>query len=291
MGDDSLEGSAGNDRLLGGNGNDRLSGGSDNDVLNGGAGDDVIVATPMTMLFNGALAATWLQAAQDSTRSTTQLSAGCEREPQHTCFRNWWFDVPGRRYREGGRNKIRRPLLGDSGDNVFVRRCRRRRFPQQRRRRHSDRWSGTRHVRLLQKGRSCWRRAARRRFITDFSANDQIDLSDFFKSDPNADLNGAVELNFDGVNTTLSVDVAGTFVDVVAFSGEWGASPRSWLRISFSPSKSPTWFDNASRLYLMNRQSGGRKAAASSFVNDIFRPAVYRLSLSGRFVWWEPVRS
>ena len=62
-------------------------------------------------------------------------------------------------------------------------------------------------------------------YITDFGSNDQIDIRDFFKSDPNVEINMAVQLNFDGVNTTLAVDVGGTFVDVVAFSGEWAATP------------------------------------------------------------------
>ncbi len=226
LGDDTLEGSEGNDWLSGGEGSDSLSGGSDNDVLNGGAGNDVINGDAGDDLIQWSLGSDVITGGSgfDTLDYTLAVQGVSVNLSTHafvtggvTSLADGIEKVIGTKFADN--------FLGDSGDNVFSGGAGNDTF---RSKGGSDILTGgggkDTYVYLkkdavvggVQQGVD---------YITDFGSNDQIDISDFFKSDPNADLNVAIQLNFDGVNTTLAVDVGGTFVNVVAFSGEWTATP------------------------------------------------------------------
>ena len=225
-GDDTLQGSEGNDQLNGGDGNDNLSGGSDNDVLNGGAGDDVIngdagddhiqwsLGSDTITGGSGFDTLDYSTAAQGisanfSTHAITMgavtaLADGIEKLVGTNFADNFLGDSSDNVVSGGAGNDVFRSkggadiLTGGSGQDKFIY------------------FKKDAVVGGVQQGVD---------FITDFGSNDQIDIRDFFKSNPNADLDQAIQLTFDGVNTTLSIDVAGTFVNVVAFAGQWGATP------------------------------------------------------------------
>ena len=58
--------------------------------------------------------------------------------------------------------------------------------------------------------------------LADFQSNDSIDIRDFFKGNPPADIDSVVKLTWDGSQTTLSVDAGGgNFVDVATFANHY----------------------------------------------------------------------
>ena len=64
--------------------------------------------------------------------------------------------------------------------------------------------------------------------LADFQSNDSIDIRDFFKGSPPADLDQVVKLTRDGSQTTLSVDAGGgNFIDVATFANHYSGAPSS----------------------------------------------------------------
>lgn len=64
--------------------------------------------------------------------------------------------------------------------------------------------------------------------LADFRSNDSIDIRDFFKGNPPADLDQVVKLTWDGSQTTLSVDAgSGNFVDVATFANHYLSAPST----------------------------------------------------------------
>ncbi len=64
--------------------------------------------------------------------------------------------------------------------------------------------------------------------LADFHSNDSIDIRDFFKGSPPADLDQVVKLTWDGSQTTLSVDAGGgNFIDVATFANHYLSAPSS----------------------------------------------------------------
>lgn len=213
-GNDVIYGDAGDDVLNGGSGNDVLVGGAGGDVMNGGAGDDTFVGLIGSDLITGGSGFDTLDYSSavfgiDVDLSTHAVMSGphaasvdgIERVIGSNLADTFYGDSGVNVFQGGGGDDVFRSkggadtLMGGAGHDTFI---------------------------YLKKDAIVAGKAQGTDLIKDLSAGDKIDLADFFKTMPGANVAQSIKLSFDGANTTLAVKVHGAFVDVVALQGNHG---------------------------------------------------------------------
>lgn len=233
-GDDVLSGTSGEDWLFGDDGNDNLSGGSKSDWLDGGAGNDYVSGGSGddwlfagagddyyhggsgydTLDFSGASDGVDINA---STKTATGLSTGSDRF-------NSIEEIVGSEFSDSFRGSDGVNIMrGGAGDDSF-------------------RSAGGADVMTGGEGADSYTWIARDVVsadghrgvdqITDFSAEDVLDFSGILQNASYGDIGDVVAFS-DGVDgTTVSVNIDGTFQDVVLLSGVHDDGSGALLAIS-----------------------------------------------------------
>lgn len=221
-GDDVIYGGAGNDTLSGGSGNDTLDGGEGADIINGNSGDDTIVGGDGDVVNGGSgfdtldYSAISSGVTVDLSKHTISWAGGSSTAQSIEKFIGTAFDDV---IRGGSADNV---LIGGDGNDVL------------RGGAGADTLSGGNgkdtfvfNVKdVVANGVSLGVDT-----ITDFNTNDEIDLRSFFKDaaiDPQ-DYNNVIQLEYDGTNTTLSVQNNGAFVDVATIAGNFSVQASLFI--------------------------------------------------------------
>lgn len=212
-GNDLIYGDAGDDVLEGGSGNDVLVGGAGGDVMNGGSGDDTFLGLLGSDLITGGAGFDTLDYSGAAFGlqidfSTHTIISGANAASADGIERVIGSGLNDTLYGDSGVNVFE----GGRGDDVF------------RSKGGADSLTGGAGKDTfiyLKKDAIIDGRAQGTDLIKDLSAGDKIDLADFFKTMPGADVAQSIKLTFDGTATTLAVKVHAAFVDVAALQGNF----------------------------------------------------------------------
>lgn len=237
-GDDELHGEAGNDILSGGKGNDTLFGGDGDDLLDGNSGDDtlvdgagndtvfgssgndLVIAGEGDDMYNGGSGFDTLDFSGATGSMTIDVSKKSAIGMGNDTFTGFELIIgsdfddtckgsSGADNLDGGAgDDLLRglggadTLTGGDGNDTFQW------FAK-------DVVVGTKHQGVDT--------------ITDFSTGDRLDLSDLLKKFKSGDLTDHIQVTESKAGSTVSVDVGGTFYDVVTLAGVYDTSAADLL--------------------------------------------------------------
>jgi Ca2+-binding RTX toxin-like protein len=195
-GNDAMSGGAGNDKLSGGKGDDVLDGGDGDDVVEGNSGDDVLIDSAGNDAYVGGAGFDTLDFSMAKAGVKIDMSKGTATGNGSDTFKSV-ERVVGSAFADDIKGSSREDVIaGGAGDDTI------------RGMAGADKLSGGAGkdafvwlAKDLGKGVD---------HITDFAVGDRIDLSEIVKGQA-----GAVRLTDGAAGVTVSVNVGGSFVDVV----------------------------------------------------------------------------
>lgn len=229
-GNDALFGDNGNDTLNGGSGNDALTGGAGADVLNGGGGDDTFIGLYGNDIITGG-------SGFDTLDYSIASPSGIISFSTHSFVSGFSVDLSTHEIASGNYRVLadgveavigsdyEDTFYGDSGANTFFGRGGDDMFRSKGGADELTGGAGKDTFVYFKKDVIVGDKHQGVDLITDFGAGDRINLHDFFKYRPGADLNTAIKLTTHGDTTTLAINTGGAFVDVLAIKGDFGATP------------------------------------------------------------------
>ena len=209
-GSDQLFGGAGNDSLSGGSNNDTLDGGTGNDTLSGGSGDDLLLASAGDNYYHGGSGFDTL----DFSAATTGLDINASSKTV-TGFGADTFNsieqIVGSGFDDNFRGSDKVNILsGGAGNDTF-------------------RSAGGADIMTGGDGADSYSWIARDVIsssghrgvdvVTDFSAADVLDLTGLVGNQSYSQVSDVVQLSDTSAGTVVSVQIHGTFEDVVLLSG------------------------------------------------------------------------